>query len=207
MILLIISFLAIIIGILLGGLKLAQRIKDIDLKVFFWILYAVSILTFFLIALCIYIYITFRKKTGPLGPRGFQGYPGDKGDGGRCDQNLCRARTLAVLMEKIIEDFNKKGVSEDMRKKICGFVTYLHEEDSISHNDILKEWNLMDVKIFRDIFTKQVNSFDEVKDGDIDNILKNTVKNFNERISPETDKQFYLRDDDDNYGNCEEPQP
>ncbi len=196
MLLLIISFFAIIIGILLAGLKLAQRIKDVDLKVFFWILYAVSILTFFLIALCIYIYVTFRKKSGPLGPRGFQGYPGDKGDEGRCDQNLCRARTLAVLMEKIIEDFNQKSVDQDMRDKLCGFVTFTNSD--FSHNNILKKWNLMDVKIFRDIFTKQVNSVDEVNggsNGNLDSILNNTVKKFNDRISPETSKEFIESED------------
>ena len=197
MLLLIISLIAIIIGILLAGLKLAQRIKDVDLKVFFWILYAVSILTFFLIALCIYIYVTFRKKSGPLGPRGFQGYPGDKGDEGRCDQNLCRARTLAVLMEKIIEDFNQKSVDQDMRNKLCGFVTYSNGEKY--HNNILKKWNLMDVKIFRDIFTKQVNSEDEVTNVNLNGILKNTVNKFNDRISPETSKRFIESED---YGNC-----
>jgi hypothetical protein len=198
MLLLIISLIAIIIGILLAGLKLAQRIKDVDLKVFFWILYAVSILTFFLIALCIYIYVTFRKKSGPLGPRGFQGYPGDKGDEGRCDQNLCRARTLAVLMEKIIEDFNEKSVDKEIRDRLCGFVTYSNEEKS--HNNILKKWNLMDVKIFRDIFTKQVNSEDEVTGVNLNGILKNTVNKFNDRISPETSKELFLEPED--YGNC-----
>ena len=189
MLLLIISFFAIIIGIILAGLKLAQRIKDVDLKVFFWILYAVSILTFFLIALCIYIYVTFRKKSGPLGPRGFQGYPGDKGDEGRCDQNLCRARTLAVLMEKIIEDFNQKSVDENIRNKLCGFVTFTNSD--FSHNNILKKWNLMDVKIFRDLFTKQVNSYNEVSTiGDLDNILKQTVIKFNQRIEPEDFKKL-----------------
>tara|TARA_A100001015_G_C14964617_1_gene702372 strand:- start:280 stop:891 length:612 start_codon:yes stop_codon:yes gene_type:complete len=203
MLLLIISFFAIIIGILLAGLKLAQRIKDVDLKVFFWILYAVSILTFFLIALCIYIYVTFRKKSGPLGPRGFQGYPGDKGDEGRCDQNLCRARTLAVLMEKIIEDFNQKSVEQNIRKKLCGFVTFTNSD--FSHNNILKKWNLMDVKIFRDIFTKQVNSEVEVNDGNLNDILKNTVTKFNVRMGPEGSKHFDA--DRADYGNCEEPQP
>ena len=200
MLLLIISLFAIIIGIILAGLKLAQRIKDIDLKLFFWILYCVSILTFFLIALCIYIYITFRGKSGPLGPRGFQGYPGDKGDDGRCDQNLCRARTLAVLMEKIIEDFNKKGVNNDMRKKICGFVTFTNSDSS--HNDILKKWTLMDVKIFRDLFTKQVNSYNEVDKDNLDNILKQTVIKFNDRIVPEDFKK--LADGISDFGNCNE---
>ena len=202
MLLLIISLIAIIIGIILAGLKLAQRIKDVDLKVFFWILYAVSILTFFLIALCIYIYVTFRKKSGPLGPRGFQGYPGDKGDNGRCDQNLCRARTLAVLMEKIIEDFNKKGVDQDMRNKLCGFVTYSNETKDISHNNILKKWNLMDVKIFRDLFTKQVNSYNEVSTIDeLNNILEQTVEKFNNSDSIEDFKKLLKKDD---YRNCNE---
>jgi len=197
MILLIISLLAVIIGMFMGGLKLAQRIKDIDLKLFFWILYGISILTFFLLGLCVYIYITFRKKSGPLGPRGFQGHPGDKGEDGKCDQNLCRARTLAVLMEKIIEDFNQKSVDKEIRKKLCGFVT--HPGGEISHTNILKKWNLMDVKIFRDIFTKQVNSINEneVDKDNLDSILKNTVTKFNQEVDDEKNMHS-----ETTYGDC-----
>ena len=80
-----------------------MKIEELEVQVFFWILYGVSVLTFFMALLCGYIYYVFRKKTGPLGPQGFQGEPGEMGDPGTCDQNLCRGRTLAILIGKLIE--------------------------------------------------------------------------------------------------------
>ena len=174
MLLLIIALFVTIIGIILAGVKLAAKIEDMEVKLFFWVLYGVSILTLFLFSICVYIYISFRKKSGPLGPRGFQGNPGGQGDEGSCDQNLCRARTLAVLMEKIIEEFNQEGVNQEIRDSLCGYVTHGN------HPNQLKKWNLMDVKIFRDVFTQQVNmEEDKITDGNIQDVLKRTSKNFN----------------------------
>jgi hypothetical protein len=179
MILLIISLFVIIIGIVIAGFKLSSKIKDIEIQLFFWVLYGVTILSLFLLSVCIYIFITYRKKTGPFGPRGFQGYPGSIGDPGSCDQNLCRPRTLAILMEKIIEEFNQKPVDENIRKKLCGFVTYDKDKN---HPDILKKWNLMDIKIFRDIFKQKVTMTEEILVTNIDDILKQTIIKFNNKI-------------------------
>jgi hypothetical protein len=183
MLLLIIALFVTIIGIILAGVKLADKIDDMEVKLFFWVLYGVSILTLFLVSVCVYIYISFRKKSGPLGPRGFQGNPGGQGDEGSCDQNLCRARTLAVLMEKIIEEFNQEGVNRDIRNNLCGYVT--HED----HPNKLKKWNLMDVKIFRDVFTQQVNMEEgKITHANIQNVLKKTSNKFNGKYDDATKK-------------------
>lgn len=183
MLLLIIALFVTIIGIILAGVKLADKIDDMEVKLFFWVLYGVSILTLFLVSVCVYIYISFRKKSGPLGPRGFQGNPGEQGDEGSCDQNLCRARTLAILMEKIIEEFNQKGVKPDIRKSLCGYVTHG------DHSNILKKWNLMDVKIFRDVFTQQVNMEEgKITQNNIQNVLKKTSEKFNTKYDDATKK-------------------
>ena len=99
-------------------------------------------------------------------------------------------------MEKIIEDFNQKSVEQNIRKKLCGFVT--HPGGEISHTNILKKWNLMDVKIFRDLFTKQVNSVDEVNDGNLNSILKNTVNKFNQEV----DEEKKMHKPETTYGDC-----
>ena len=117
----VILVLLVIVGIILVGAKLGLKIKELEVQIFFWILYGVSIFTFFLFILCGYIYYTFRNKTGALGPRGFQGEPGEKGDPGSCDQNLCRARTIAILMEKLVEKHNNSPVPSNVKKSICGF--------------------------------------------------------------------------------------
>ena len=187
MLLLIIALFVTIIGIILAGVKLAAKIEDMEVKLFFWVLYGVSILTLFLFSICVYIYISFRKKSGPLGPRGFQGNPGGQGDEGSCDQNLCRARTLAVLMEKIIEEFNQEGVNQVIRNSLCGYVTYKNPTNNETHPNQLKKWNLMDVKIFRDVFTQQVNmEEDKITEGNIQDVLKRTSKKFNGKYDDAT---------------------
>ena len=78
----VILVLLVIVGIILAGAKLGLKIKELEVQIFFWILYGVSIFTFFLFIMCGYIFYTFRNKTGALGPNGFQGEPGDKGEPG-----------------------------------------------------------------------------------------------------------------------------
>ena len=196
MLLLIIALFVTIIGIILAGVKLADKIDDMEVKLFFWVLYGVSILTLFLVSVCVYIYISFRKKSGPLGPRGFQGNPGAQGDEGSCDQNLCRARTLAILMEKIIEEFNQEGVNKEIRDSLCGYVTHG------DHSNILKKWNLMDVKIFRDVFTQQVNMEEgKITQNNIQNVLKKTSEKFNTKYDDAT-KKLDLQHSSGEYGLC-----
>lgn len=155
----------ILLGIILCGVHLGIKIKDLEAQIFFWILYGVSILTFFMALFCVYIYYVFRRKVGPLGPQGFQGNPGDDGDPGHCDQNLCRGRTLAILMEKLIEKKNKTPVSMDIKKIICGYIT--NSEPKVSEK--LKNWNMIDITTYSNIFTKEL----EMKSGEItkDNII------------------------------------
>ena len=98
-------------------------------------------------------------------------------------------------MEKIIEDFNQKSVDKEIRNKLCGFVTYSVREKK--HNNILKKWNLMDVKIFRDIFTKQVNSFNEVDKDNLDSILEKTVTKINQEVDDEKNMH-----PETTYGDC-----
>ena len=119
----------VLLGIILLGVKLGMKIEELEVQVFFWILYGVSILTFFMALFCGYIYYVFRKKTGPLGPQGFQGEPGEMGDPGTCDQNLCRGRTLAILIGKLIEKHNQKPLTSDIKNMICGYITKTEQGD------------------------------------------------------------------------------
>ena len=43
----VVSFGLILVGIILLGVKLGVEIKDLEVQVFFWVLYGVSVLTFF----------------------------------------------------------------------------------------------------------------------------------------------------------------
>ena len=190
-----ISAIGVIIGIIFGGAKLGSSIKELELKVFFWILYGVSVFTLILVVICFYIFFIFRKKNGPLGPRGFQGEPGDLGDPGTCDQNLCRGRNLAIMMEKIIEKHNKKSVSTDIKKHICGFInTRDVGVDDINNSDVLKNWDLTDVKIFRDIFSQEVAK-EDAKEEEIDKdnfgtIIDETITKWNASVYAEPVKKL-----------------
>ena len=175
----VILVLLVILVIILAGVKLGLKIKELEVQIFFWILYVVSIFTFFLFILCGYIYYTFRNKTGALGPRGFQGEPGEKGDPGSCDQNLCRARTIAILMEKLVEKHNNGPMPSNVKNTICGFLTMANGGEK--NSEILKHWDLLDVKVFNDIFTQELSKVDNVinQEQDLSGPIRGTVTKFN----------------------------
>ena len=177
----------IIIGIILLGVKLGIAIDEMEMQVFFWILYGVSTLTFFMALLCGYIYYVFRKKTGPLGPQGFQGEPGGKGDPGTCDQNLCRGRTLAILMAKLIEKHNKKPIKKDIKNRICGYITITTNGNPAKKvSEILKNWNLLDVKTYSDIFTQQLSFQDGLVEdqNSLESVINGSATKFNKYALP-----------------------
>ena len=78
-------------------------------------------------------------------------------------------------MEQIIENQTHAPVSNQIKKVICGFVN--------SNFEVFKEWKLLDVKMFRDIFTSEISKHtktkidEDFKDGGTLAILKNVVKN------------------------------
>ena len=185
----------VLLGIILLGVKLGMKIEELEIQVFFWILYGVSILTFFMALLCGYIYYVFRKKTGPLGPQGFQGEPGEMGDPGTCDQNLCRGRTLAILIGKLIEKHNNKPVTTFIKDRICGYITKTpHPTSQISVSEILKYWDLLDVKTYSDIFTSQLSHSDVVVENadQLKTVIDGSASKFNNYAIGPSNQQKHL---------------
>ena len=73
------------------------------------------------------------------------------------------------MLEKLIEKYNKKPVSTDLKKKICGYITLTDRgqpPEVVKVNEILKEWNLLDIKTYHDIFQQQLSYLDGEVDGD-----------------------------------------
>lgn len=183
----IVSFVATILVIIVAGVKLGDTIKDLKMKIFFWILYGVSILTFILLVICCYIYYVFRRKGGPIGPRGFQGEPGDLGDPGSCDQNLCRSRTIAIMIEKIIENETQKPVSNDIKTGIMNFV---HD-----NRDKFNKWDLKDVKIFKELFIREFLKTNVVTDlNEWNEIIRDTKTKFNGNYPNDEEKELIIED-------------
>ena len=54
-------------------------------------------------------------------------------------------------MEQIIENQTHAPVSNQIKKVICGFVN--------KNFKVFKKWELLDVKMFRDIFTSEISDY------------------------------------------------
>ena len=93
------SFLAIslIIGFIFLGIKMSESIQHGDIKVFFFTLYTITLLTLINIVISFYFYNKTIKKRGQKGNRGLQGKVGDKGDSGYCESS-CQKESLKMLL-------------------------------------------------------------------------------------------------------------
>lgn len=99
----IIIFLTLLILFLLASSKLVVKLGDSPYTNVFYVLMFITFLTLLQVVFCVYMYLKFRTKDGEEGPRGYQGFPGEKGDPGKCNQLLCRADSIRVMIEKIFE--------------------------------------------------------------------------------------------------------
>ena len=64
------------------GMKISESIVNADIKIFFWALYFVTLMTIINVSISSYFYSSIINKKGPLGPRGSKGKMGDKGESG-----------------------------------------------------------------------------------------------------------------------------
>ena len=55
------------------GMKLSESIIHNDIKIFFWALYTVTLLTIINLSMSLYFYSSLKDKKGPLGSRGTKG--------------------------------------------------------------------------------------------------------------------------------------
>ena len=119
-------------------------------------------------------------KTGPGGPRGFQGPQGERGTKGRCGQeekdgngdyvNECKTRSLAIMIEKMVEEHNQETVANDVKAYICGFVNHNNIRDNIRNY-----WNVDDLKLFYNFLQNEISKIGE--NTKIDNLsLSNGIK-------------------------------
>ena len=175
-----------------GGIKLAHSLKEVETQIFFWILYGISFLTVVQVAFCIFIYTTLTGKTGPGGSRGFQGQRGDKGDRGNCEQtddNSCKTRTIAIMIEKLVEGHNNESVKGDIKNYICGFVNNPTNKDAIQNN-----WTMNEVRLFNNLIKNQLSLFepndkiisgtDNTIDFSIQKLLTDVVAKYNAISDP-----------------------
>lgn len=135
-VLILISLILILLTFLMA-IYLASRIEDKLEKIFFWLMYIFSVLTFINIIGGIYYYLTMKNKRGPKGPQGERGDDGEKGESGFCNatcrNNSCTNSIYATIITTINElekNYGEKGdltIDKDLRnpyikqkvKQIC----------------------------------------------------------------------------------------
>jgi hypothetical protein len=95
-----------IIGAILG-LRISKDIENGVLYTLFWVLYAITYLTFAnLIAIGLF-YNILKSKTGPPGPRGPQGEPGDVGATGVCQSGCKQMECKRTLQDEVVKKINE----------------------------------------------------------------------------------------------------
>ncbi len=98
--------------------KLVANLGDSPYVNVFYVLMFITFLTLLQVVFCFYMYFKFRTKDGEEGPRGYQGFPGEKGDPGKCDQKLCRADSIRVMIEKIFQKKLNRELTPKEKKTI-----------------------------------------------------------------------------------------
>ena len=102
------------------AVKMSESIVKAELKMFFFGLFFVTILTLFNIILSIYFVIKAKDKTGPRGRKGHKGKIGDPGNDGECKKS-CRKNSVHQMIVNKLEtsDGTKNNLTEDQMKKLC----------------------------------------------------------------------------------------
>lgn len=149
------------------GMKLSESIIHNDIKIFFWALYTVTLLTIINLSMSLYFYSSLKDKKGPLGSRGTKGRMGDRGMTVGCSED-CKSKSVQIMIEEALQNhYNESDITPQERKIICNLinneepvVTISTSGDSVKvygnkdiingTNDAGTGWLLPDYKIFKD---------------------------------------------------------
>lgn len=128
------------------GMKISESIVNADIKIFFWALYFVTLMTIINVSISSYFYSSIINKKGPLGPRGSKGKMGDKGESGICNKETCRINTVRLIIEQAIQEKMKESDITPMEKKIiCSTVN--------DNKGKINTWTSNDLESFKDALT------------------------------------------------------
>ena len=146
------------------GMKISESIVHGDIKIFFWALHTVTLLTLINVSMSIYFYASLKDKKGPLGPRGVKGKLGDRGKDGDCGGGECKTKTVQILIEKKLEEhYDENDITPLERKTICNLINNEQggEEDGQTvggNKEIIKGWNLPELQNFSNSLTEKLNN-------------------------------------------------
>lgn len=138
------------------GMKISESIVHDDIKIFFWALYTVTLLTLVNVSISAHFYSSLKDKKGPLGPRGVKGKMGDSGSDGDCTNNECKTKTIQILIEQRLEQhYDENDITPLERKTICNLINNednktVPQSDVEGNKDIIKLWDYGDLKKFNE---------------------------------------------------------
>ena len=89
-------------------MKISESIVNADVRIFFWALYTVTLLSIINVSLSIYFYTTVASKKGPLGPRGLKGSMGESGESGNCLVGDCKTKTVQIMVKRQYKILKKR---------------------------------------------------------------------------------------------------
>ena len=146
------------------GMKISESIINADVKIFFWALYTVTLLTIVNLSMSIYFYTNIANKKGPLGPRGLKGKLGGKGDSGNCN-DTCRTKTVQIMIEESIQKAkDENDITPMERSFICRKINQEDNKDKITN-----VWDIRTLQQFKR-FLEDDNNYQNsnIKDNSID---------------------------------------
>ena len=98
---------------------MASSVKQGDIKIFFIVMYFITLLTFFNLGSSEHFYAKTIKKRGQKGRRGLQGNVGERGDAGYCELT-CKENSIKHMIINKIKVMLKSGLT-NVENKICRF--------------------------------------------------------------------------------------
>lgn len=155
------------------GMKLSESIIHGDIKIFFWSLYFVTLITTINVSMSVYFYSSLKDKKGPLGSRGNKGRMGDRGKAGSCEYSDCKSKSVQIMIEEALQNhYNESDITPHERKIICNLINNEEGDTTKTPNtkgnkDIINGpgkpgdgWSFNDYKIFKKNFENQLRESD-----------------------------------------------
>lgn len=166
--------------IVFAGIRMAESLKQSEIKMLFYSLYGMTIFTIFNMVVSTYFFIALKHKRGPVGPKGKKGELGDNGQAGICIEDSCLRKSLQEIIVNYIENDSENTANFNLdgkqRKMICSF----------TNNKKLVTDNIKDfIKNVENKLTAGKAALDELKtiDKPEDESVEDYEKNYEEYVS------------------------
>ena len=132
------------------AVKMSESIVKAELKMFFFGLFFVTILTLFNIILSIYFVIKAKDKTGPRGRKGHKGKIGDPGNDGECKES-CRKNSVHQMIINKLET-SRDGTKNNFTENQNGFrysIPIFQDEKGLRNYELIVSFPEKDQYVLR----------------------------------------------------------